>query len=58
MHGGLQLCIESYVLWPFKTKEEKERETEDESLDDHNLRPWRWSWIIETISEIDFHSII
>ena len=34
MHGGLQLCIESYVLWPFKkTKEEKEHETEDESLE-------------------------
>ena len=32
MHGGLQLCIESYVLWPFKTKK-KERETEDESLE-------------------------
>ena len=30
MHGGLQLCIES---WPFKTKEEKERETEDDSLE-------------------------
>ena len=33
MHGGLQLCIESHVSWPFKTKEEKERETEDESLE-------------------------
>ena len=33
MHGGLQLCIESNVLWLFKTKEEKERETEDESLE-------------------------
>ena len=33
MHGGLQLYIESYVSWPFKTKEEKERETEDESLE-------------------------
>ena len=33
MHGGLQLCIESYVPWRFKTKEEKERETEDESLE-------------------------
>ena len=28
----VQLCIESYVLWPFKTKQEKERETEEESL--------------------------
>ena len=33
MHGGLQLCIESYVLWPSKQKEEKERETADESLE-------------------------
>ena len=33
MHGGLQLCIESYVSWRFKTKEGKERETEDESLE-------------------------
>ena len=33
MHGGLQLCIESYVSWPFKTKQEKERETEDDSLE-------------------------
>ena len=33
MHDGLQLCIESYVSWRFKTKEEKERETEDESLE-------------------------
>ena len=33
MHGSLQLYIESYVLWPFKTKEEKDRETQDESLE-------------------------
>ena len=33
MHGVLQLCMVPYVLWPFEPKEEKERETEDESLE-------------------------
>ena len=33
MHNSLELCIESYVLCPFITKEEKERETEDGSLE-------------------------
>ena len=50
MHYGLQLCIETNVLWPFKTKEEKEREIEDESIKmtitldlDGDLGPWKQS---------------